>query len=44
MLNILIADDNLYYAKLLMNTINENNKNIRVTHIAINGKETLNIR
>lgn len=44
MVNILIADDNIYYAKMLMNTINvDTNKNIRVTHISVDGKETLEI-
>lgn len=44
MVNILIADDNIYYAKMLMNTINASeNNDMKVTHIAIDGKETLNI-
>lgn len=44
MINILIADDNIYYAKTLMNIINnENREDIKVTHIAIDGKETLDI-
>ncbi len=44
MLNILIADDNIYYAKTLMNIINTDiNSNIKVTHIAVDGKETLEI-
>lgn len=44
MVNILIADDNIYYAKTLMNIINnETNKDIKVTHIAVDGKETLDI-
>lgn len=43
MLNILIADDNLYYAKALMNYINANNENIRVCNISIDGKETLDL-
>lgn len=44
MINVLIADDNIYYAKTLMNIINnENNKDIKVTHIAVDGKETLDI-
>ena len=43
MVNILIADDNIYYAKTLMNIINDNDSNIKVTHIAVDGKETLEI-
>ena len=44
MVNILIADDNIYYAKMLMNIINTDiNSNIKVTHIAVDGKETLEI-
>lgn len=44
MVNILIADDNIYYAKTLMNIINTDiNSNIKVTHIAVDGKETLGI-
>lgn len=44
MINILIADDNIYYAKTLLNIINnENREDIKVTHIAVDGKETLDI-
>lgn len=44
MINILIADDNIYFAKILMNTINnEICSDIKVTHIAVDGKETLDI-
>lgn len=44
MVNILIADDNIYYAKALMNVINKDTKDsMKVTHIAIDGKETLDI-
>lgn len=44
MLNILIADDNIYYARALMNIINgESNSNIKVSHISIDGQETINI-
>lgn len=44
MINILIADDNIYYAKTLMNIINnEMCNNIKVTHISVDGKETLDI-
>lgn len=44
MINILIADDNIYYAKTLINIINNDiNDNIKVTHIAVDGRETLDI-
>ena len=43
MINILIADDNLYYAKSLMNYVNNINSNIRICNIAIDGKELLDI-
>lgn len=44
MVNILIADDNIYYAKTLMNIINNDICNdVKVTHIAIDGRETLEI-
>lgn len=44
MVNILIADDNIYYAKMLMNVINTDiDTNIKVTHLAVDGKETLDI-
>ena len=44
MVNILIADDNIYYAKTLMNIINNDiNEDIKVTNIAVDGKETLDI-
>lgn len=42
MINILIADDNLYYATNLMNYLNLYD-NIKVCSIAKNGKETVNI-
>lgn len=41
MINILIIDDNIYYAKKLMDLINEYNSSIRVCSIAINGKEAI---
>ena len=41
MVNILIADDNIYFAKILMDLINSDN--VKVCNIAINGKETLDI-
>lgn len=41
MLNMLIADDNIYYAKTLMNYINEVHDNVRVCNITVDGKETL---
>ena len=41
MINILIADDNLYYGKTLMDLINNSIENVRVVNIAIDGKETI---
>ena len=41
--NVLIADDNIHYARFLMNNINKNNKSIRVCYIAKDGKETINV-
>ena len=42
MINILIADDNIFFAKKLMDYINTY-ENIKVTNIAIDGKETLDL-
>ena len=38
MVNILIADDNIYYAKILMDLINNSIKDIKIINIAIDGK------
>ncbi len=43
MVNVLIADDNIYYAKTLMDLINNECSDVKVCNIAINGKETLEI-
>lgn len=43
MVNVLIVDDDIYYAKNLMNIINKKNDKVRVCNICINGKEALNI-
>lgn len=43
MINILIADDNLYYAKTLMDYVNTIYSNIKICSIAIDGKELLDI-
>ena len=43
MVNILIAEDNLYYAKTLMDCVNTINNNIRICNIVIDGKELLDI-
>lgn len=43
MLNLLIADDNIDYARNLMHFINSTSDNIRVSDISINGKETLEL-
>lgn len=41
MINILIVDDNIYYAKAIMNVINEYINNVRVINIATDGKEAI---
>lgn len=41
MVNILISDDNIYYATYLMNYINDKNKNVRVIGIVKNELETI---
>lgn len=41
MINILIADDNIYYARTLMDVINSSMKDVRVVNITIDGKETI---
>ncbi len=41
MINILIADENIYYATNLMNYINKYNDSIRVLGITSNGKDTI---
>lgn len=43
MINVLIADDNIFFATALMNHINKNNDNIRVYSIAVDGLSTLKI-
>lgn len=43
MLNLLIADDNIDFARNLMHFINSSSNNVRVFDIAINGQETLEI-
>ena len=43
MVNVLIADDNLYYAKSLMDYVNNINNNIRICNIVIDGKELIDI-
>lgn len=43
MVNVVIADDNIYYATNLMNCINNSNEKIRVVGIADDGKKTLDI-
>ena len=37
MIKVLISEDDIYYATLLMNSINEINNNVRVIGIAQNG-------
>lgn len=41
MINILIVDDNIYYAKTIMNVINDYINNVRVINIATDGKEAI---
>ncbi len=43
MVNVLIVDDNIYFAKSLMNYINQKNQNIRVCGLIEDGQTTLNI-
>lgn len=41
MINILIADDNIYYAKTLVNYIMSQNDGVRVVNISTNGEEVI---
>lgn len=43
MVNVLIADDNIYYATQLINYINSSNEKIRVIGITDDGKNTLDM-
>lgn len=43
MLNVLIADDNIHYVKSLINFVIGKNSSIKITNIASNGLEVLNI-
>lgn len=43
MINVLIADDNIDYVKNLINFVIGKNKNIKITNIASNGFEVLDI-
>lgn len=43
MINVLIADDNIYYAKKLMDYINNSSNDIRICNIAITGKEAYSL-
>lgn len=43
MLNMLVVEDNIYFAKLLINKIIQSNNNIRLCMIATDGEEALNI-
>lgn len=43
MINLLIADDNLHYIKRIINTIISQTLNIRISNIATNGKEVVDI-
>lgn len=41
MINLLVAEDNIHYAKTLINYILKENKDIRLINLSTNGKETL---
>ncbi len=41
MINILVADDNIYYAKALINYIMSKNEEFRVVNISTNEKEVM---
>lgn len=43
MLNMLVVDDNIYFAKVLINSINKSNPNLRLYMIATDGEEALNV-
>ena len=43
MINLMIADNNVFYANKLMNYISNKNENIRVINISLNGEDALNI-
>ena len=43
MLNMLVIENNIYFAKLLINKIIQTNNNIRLCTIATDGEEALNI-
>ncbi len=43
MINVLIAEDNVYYATTLMNSLNKGNEDIKVCYITKNGRETIDI-
>ena len=43
MINMLIADDNIYFSKCLLNYILQHNQNIRLINIATNGNEVLSV-
>ncbi len=42
MINILVADDDIYFSRVLVNAINDINENIKIVAITTDGKETLN--
>ena len=43
MLNMLVVEDNIYFSKLLINKTIQFNKNLRLSMIATDGKEALEI-
>ena len=43
MFNMLIVDDNIFYAKKLVNIIGDNIENIRILNVATSGFEAINM-
>lgn len=43
MVNVLIVDDDIYYATTLMNYLNKNNESVRVCGIITNGKDAIQV-
>ncbi len=43
MLDLLVVDDNIYFSKMLINNVIQNNSNLRLCKIATDGKEALDI-
>jgi len=43
MLDLLVVDDNMYFSKVLINNVVQNNPNLRLCMIATDGQEALDI-